>query len=255
MAEQIELLLKQLRLPAFVQHYQSVWKEAAEQGWSHPQYLTELCEKEVADRYQRRVQNWTKEAKFPRGKSFATLDLEQLDQQSKTQLIKLQQDTDWVTTADNVLLIGPSGVGKTHIAVAIGHQLIESGYRCKLFPAVALVQHLQQAKRDLQLMAAMSKLDRFRLVIIDDIGYVRKTDAETQVLFEFIAHRYESGSLLITANQPFSEWDHIFPDSMMTVAAVDRLIHHAAIINIKGESYRQKSQKQKNGINSTGQDN
>lgn len=245
MAEQIELLLKQLQLPAFVKHYQSVWKEAAAQGWSHPQYLTELSEREVADRYQRRVQSWTKEAKFPRGKSFATLDLAQLDKQSETQLIKLQRDTDWVTTADNVLLIGPSGVGKTHIAVAIGHQLIECGYRCKLFPAVALVQHLQQAKRGLELMAAMSKLDRFRLIIIDDIGYVRKTDAETQVLFEFIAHRYESGSLLITANQPFSEWDQIFPDNMMTVAAVDRLIHHAAIINIKGESYRQKNRKQK----------
>jgi|TARA_Y100000310_G_scaffold333967_1_gene412640 DNA replication protein DnaC len=244
MDEQVELLLKQLRLPAFVQHYQAVWDEAAKQGWSHPQYLTCLCEKEVADRYQRRVHNWTKEAKFPRGKSFATLDLDELDSQSKSQLIRLKQDTDWVTTADNVLLIGPSGVGKTHIAVAIGHQLIEHGYRCKFLPAVALVQHLQQAKRDLELMAAMTKLDRFRLIIIDDIGYVRKTDAETQVLFEFIAHRYESGSLLITANQPFSKWDHIFPDNMMTVAAVDRLIHHAAIINPKGESYRKKHQTQ-----------
>lgn len=245
MPEPIELLLKQLRLPAFVRHYETLWQEAAEHGWSHPEYLTCLCEKEVADRYQRRVHSWTKEARFPRGKSFATLDLKQLDEQSKTQLIKLQQDTDWATTADNVLLIGPSGIGKTHIAVATGHHLIERGFRCKLFPAVALVQHLQQAKQELQLMAAMTKLDRFRLVIIDDIGYVRKTDAETQVLFEFIAHRYESGSLLITANQPFSEWDQIFPDNMMTVAAVDRLIHHATIINLKGESYRKKQQTRK----------
>ena len=242
MFEQVELLLKQLRLPAFIRYYHEIWQEAADQGWSHPEYLMYLCEKEVADRYQRRVKNWTKEAKFPRGKSFTTLDLQPLDDQSKSQLARLQQDTDWVTTADNVLLIGPSGVGKTHIAAAIGHHLIERGYRCKFFPAVALVQQLQQAKRDLELMAAMSKLDRYGLIIVDDIGYVRKTDAETQVLFEFIAHRYESGSLIITANQPFSEWDHIFPDNMMTVAAVDRLIHHATIINLRGESYRKKHQ-------------
>ena len=103
---------------------------------------------------------------------------------------------------------------------------------------MALVQHLQQAKRDLELMAAMTKLDKYRAIVIDDIGYVKKTDAETQVLFEFIAHRYESGSLIITANQPFSQCDSIFPDSMMTVAAVDRLIHHASIMELERGSYR-----------------
>jgi len=144
-----------------------------------------------------------------------------------------------------VLLIGPSGTGKTHIASALGHKLIEQGMRCKLFPAIALVQQLQQAKRDLDLMSAMTKLDKYKVIIIDDIGYVKKTDAETHVLFEFIAHRYESGSLIITANQPFSSWDQIFPDSMMTVAAIDRLIHHASIIELEGESYRRQQQLKK----------
>ncbi|MFT7222927.1 MAG: DNA replication protein DnaC [Cellvibrionaceae bacterium] len=138
-------------------------------------------------------------------------------------LAKLQQDMDWAHKADNVLLLGPSGTGKTHVAAALGHKLIEQGVRCKRFPAIALVQHLQQAKRDLDLMTAMTRLDKYRLIIIDDIGYVKQADAETHVLFEFITHRYESGRLIITANQPFSEWDHIFPDSMMTVAAIDRL--------------------------------
>lgn len=114
------------------------------------------------------------------------------------------------------------------------------------FPAIALVQLLQQAKRDLDLMTVMTRLDKYQAIIIDDIGYVKKTDAETHVLFEFIAHRYESGSLIITANQPFSAWDNIFPDSMMTVAAIDRLIHHATIIELEGESYRKKQQLEQN---------
>jgi DNA replication protein DnaC len=114
--------------------------------------------------------------------------------------------------------------------------------------ATALVQHLQQAKQELQLMSAMTRLDKYRVMIIDDIGYVRKSDSETQVLFEFIAHRYESGSLIVTSNQPFSQWDQVFPDALMTVAAIDRIIHHATIIEIDGDSYRRKHQKQKQSI-------
>jgi DNA replication protein DnaC len=142
--------------------------------------------------------------------------------------------------AENVLLIGSSGVGKSHMAAAIAYQLIEQNVRVKWFSAVALVQSLQQAKRDLELMTAMTKLDKYRVLVIDDIDYVKKSDAETQVLFEFIAHRYMSGSLIITSNQPFSHWDHIFPDTVMTVAAIDRIIHLATIIEIQGESYRKK---------------
>jgi DNA replication protein DnaC len=158
-------------------------------------------------------------------------------------VIGLKDNTQWALQADNVLLIGPSGVGKSHIAAALGHHLIEQGIRVKWIAATALVQLLQQAKQELDLMGVMSKLDKYRVLIIDDIGYVRKTDSETQVLFEFIAHRYESGSLIITSNQPFSHWDQIFPDTLMTVAAIDRIIHHATIVEIDGDSYRKKHQK------------
>jgi DNA replication protein DnaC len=105
--------------------------------------------------------------------------------------------------------------------------------------ATALVQLLQQAKLNLQLPAALTKLDRYDLLVVDDLGYVKKTEAETSVLFEVIAHRYERKSLIVTANQPFSAWDEIFSDSMMTVAAIDRLIHHAVILEMHGESFRQ----------------
>ena len=139
-----------------------------------------------------------------------------------------------------MLLFGPSGVGKTHLAAAIGHGLIEQGVRVRYFATTALVQQLQLAREQLRQEDALHKLDRYRALILDDFGYVKKTEQETHVLFELIAHRYETGSLIITSNQPFAEWDRIFPDQMMTVAAVDRLIHHATIIEVSSDSYRRK---------------
>lgn len=122
------------------------------------------------------------------------------------------------------MLIGPFGVSRSQIAAA-------------------LVQHLQQAKEKLDLVTAMTRLDKYRVLIIDDIGYVKKTVSETQALFGFIPHRYESGNLIITSNRPFSQWDQIFLDTMMTVAAIDQIIHHATISEIDSESDRRKSQK------------
>ncbi len=238
MPETIDSLLKELKLPAFIRHYQRHQEQALAEGYGHVRYLSGLCEQEAADRYQKRVQKWTREAGLPVGKSLANLNLGEFSAVVQQQVLALKDHPEWAQRAGNVLLIGPSGVGKSHIAAAIAHQLIERNVRVKWCSAAALVQGLQQAKRDLDLMTAMTRLDKYQVLVIDDIGYVKKTDAETQVLFEFIAHRYESGSLVITSNQPFSQWDQIFPDTMMTVAAIDRIIHHASIIEIEGESYR-----------------
>lgn len=243
MTEALPVMLKELRLPAFGQHYEDYQEQAIARTWGYSQYLASLCEQEVARRFQTRVQNWTKDAKLPPGKSFATLSMNELPVSTGKKVIGLRDNTDWALQADNVLLIGPSGVGKSHIAAALGLYLIEHGIRVKWIAATALVQLLQRARKDLDLMGVMSKLDKYRVLIIDDIGYVKKTDSETQVLFEFIAHRYESGSLIITSNQPFSQWDQIFPDTLMTVAAIDRIIHHATIIEIDSDSYRKKHQK------------
>ena len=243
MTEALPIMLKELRLPAFEQHYEDYQAQAVEQSWGYNQYLAKLCEQEVARRFQTRIHNWTKEAKLPRGKSFATLAINELPKPIQQKVIGLRDNTQWALQADNVLLIGPSGVGKSHIAAALGIHLIEQGVRVKWLQATALVQLLQQARQDLDLMMVMSRLDKYRVLVIDDIGYVKKTDSETQVLFEFIAHRYESGSLIITSNQPFSHWDQIFPDTLMTVAAIDRIIHHATIVEIDGDSYRKKHRK------------
>jgi len=241
--ETLPMMLKDLRLPAFAQHYEAHQEQATEQAWGYDKYLSMLCEAEIARRYEVRIRHWTKEARLPRGKSFSTLGMDELPKAIQKKVIGLRDNTQWALQADNVLLIGPSGVGKSHIASALGLHLIEQGIRVKWFPATSLVQCLQQAKRDLDLMTVMSRLDKYRVLIIDDIGYVKKTDSETQVLFEFIAHRYESGGLIITSNQPFSHWDQIFPDTLMTVAAIDRIIHHATILEIDGDSYRRKHQK------------
>ena len=186
---------------------------------------------------------------MPAGKSFATLELESLPAVIQKKLIALREDTQWAYQHENVLLIGPSGVGKSHMAAALTVNLIEQGIRARWMSATALVQYLQQAKKSLELMGAMTKLDKYRVLVIDDVGYVRKNDSETQVLFEFIAHRYESGSLIVTSNQPFSQWDQIFPDALMTVAAIDRIIHHATILEIDAQSYRRKNRKQKRDEN------
>lgn len=243
MSEMLSLMLKELRLPTFGQYYKTYEDQATEHAWSYSQYLAALCEQEVAQRFQSRTNRWTREAKLPQGKSFATLALNDMPEAVQKKVIALRDDTQWAHQADNVLLIGPSGVGKSHVAAALGLHLIEQGIRVKWIPATALVQLLQQAKKELDLMTVMTRLDKYRALIIDDIGYVKKTDSETQALFEFIAHRYESGSLIITSNQPFSHWDQIFPDTIMTVAAIDRIIHHATIIEIDSESYRRKNQK------------
>jgi DNA replication protein DnaC len=147
----------------------------------------------------------------------------------------------WLRQTQNLLLFGTSGVGKTHLACAIGHGLLAQGIAVKCYNAMALVQQLQSAKQSLVLEKYLTKLDRYRLLIIDDIGYVKKSEQETSVLFELIAHRYESGSLLITSNQPFSQWESIFTDATMAVAAIDRLVHHSTIVEIQADSYRKQT--------------
>lgn len=236
----LEMMLKELRLTAFNQHLDDYQHQAVKNTWSYTDFLKKLCEQELAHRFQTRITNWTREAKLPAGKTFSTLDLEDLPKNIRQVVLQLKDNHQWALQADNVLLFGPSGVGKSHVACALGYQLIEKGVRVKWLTATELVQQLQVAKKNLDLMTFMTRMDKYRMLIIDDIGYVKKSDGETQVLFEFIAHRYESGSLIITSNQPFSQWDQIFPDSMMTVAAIDRVIHHAHIIEIEGESYRKK---------------
>jgi DNA replication protein DnaC len=147
----------------------------------------------------------------------------------------------WLETGANLLVFGPPGGGKSHLAAAIGLGLVENGWRVLFARTTDLVQRLQVARRELALEAAIAKLDKYHLLILDDLAYVTKDQAETSVLFELISARYERRSVLITANQPFGEWNRIFPDPAMTLAAVDRLVHHATIFELNVESYRRRA--------------
>lgn len=237
-AEALPLLLKQLSLPTMQKKWAELEQEAHDHQWRHAEYLAMLSELEVANRYQRRVERHIKESHLPRGKTLATFNFDNAKSIDRRMVEAFGDSPNWVRQANNIVIFGPSGVGKSHLAAAIGHRLIEQGVRCYFASTTALVQKLQDARKQYKLPEALARLGRFPLLILDDIGYVKKDDAETSVLFELIAERYETGSLIITANQTFSEWDTIFPDSMMTVAAIDRLVHHATIINISEESYR-----------------
>ena len=194
MSPSIELLLRELRLPQFIRYYPNACEQAKQQHWDYAQFLAFLSEKELAERYARRVSVWLHESKLPQGKTLSSWQDDQLANNIQKQLTALTQDTTWVEQANNLLLFGASGTGKTHIATAIAYWMIEQGFRAKYITAANLVQQLQTAKQQLVLISAMTKWDKYRLIILDDIGYVKKTEAETSVLFEFIAHRYESGS-------------------------------------------------------------
>ncbi|NJO93987.1 MAG: ATP-binding protein [Hydrococcus sp. RM1_1_31] len=237
----LPVLLQALRLPYMKRQWQELESLAIREGWSHAQFLLALCEGERDGRYASRVERYLKDSGLPRSKSLSNFDFSCCPTVDQGTILRLASDPFWLDRGENLLIFGPSGVGKTHIAAAIARSLIESGRRIKFTTATVLVQQLQQAKAELVLPTFLSKLERYELLVIDDLGYVKKSEAETSVLFELISHRYELKSLLITANQTFSEWDSIFADATMTVAAVDRLVHHATIIEISQESFRKKT--------------
>jgi len=236
----LPLLLKQLGLPSMAAHWENEANTAQQKHWTYPEYLTVLSDREVANRRQRRIERHIKESKLPPGKSLGSFDFSASNTINAAQITALADNTSWVKQANNVIIFGPSGVGKSHLAAAIAYRLIEQGIRALFMQTTMLVQKLQQARNEYCLPEAIAKLSRIPLLVLDDISYVKKNESETGVLFELIADRYESQSLVITSNQPFGEWDQIFPDNVMAVAAIDRLVHHAAIINIEGESYRKR---------------
>lgn len=237
----LALLLAELRLPAIKQVWTDLAVQADKEGWPAARFLAALAEHEMAERSRRRIERHLAEAKLPPGKTLDTFDFEAVPVISKAQVMALAAGDAWLNQGANLILFGPPGTGKSHLAAALGHTLIENGWRVLFTRTTDLVQRLQIARRELVLEAAIAKLDKYHLLILDDLAYVTKDQAETSLLFELIGARYERRSLLVTANQPFGQWGKIFPDQAMTLAVVDRLVHHATIFEMNVESYRRRT--------------
>ncbi|WP_299822428.1 IS21-like element helper ATPase IstB [uncultured Jannaschia sp.] len=249
-AGRLTLLLTELRLPATKAMWPQIAEQADKEGWPAARFLAALTEHELAERDRRRIERHLAEARLLPGKTLETFEFEALPMISKAQVMAVTAGDGWLDQGANLLMFGPPGGGKSHLASAIGLALIENGWRVLFTRTTDLVQKLQVARRELGLEAAINRLDRYHLLILDDLAYVAKDQAETSVLFELIGARYERRSMLITANQPFGEWGKIFPDPAMTLAAVDRLVHHATIFELNVESYRRRAaveQKRKRG--------
>lgn len=237
----LTLILNDLRLPAIKQSWPAFAKRADKEGWPAARFLAALAEHEIAERDRRRIERHLLEARLPPGKTLDGFEFEAVPMISKAHVMALCAGDGWINNGANLILLGGPGGGKTHLASAIGLALIENGWRVLFARTSDLVQKLQIARRELALEAAINRLDRFHLLILDDLAYVSKDQAETSVLFELISARYEHRSTLITANRPFGEWGQVFPDPAMTLAAVDRLVHHATIFEINVDSYRRRA--------------
>ena len=235
------IMLNELRLPTIKTLWPRFAQTADREGWPAARFLAAIAEHELAERANRRVERHLAEAHLPPGKTLDSFAFEAVPMISKAQVMAMAAGDSWLAKGANVLMFGPPGGGKSHLAAAIGLALIENGWRVLFTRTTDLVQKLQVARRELQLEAAIAKLDKFDLLILDDLAYVTKDQAETSVLFELISARYERRSILITANQPFGEWNRVFPDPAMTLAAVDRLVHHATIFELNVESYRRRA--------------
>jgi DNA replication protein DnaC len=240
-ASRLTLLLNELRLPAIKQLWQQFAERSDKEGWPAARFLMALAEHEVAERDRRRIERHLGAAKLPAEKILDNFDFTAVPMISKAQVSALCAGDGWLDKGANLLLFGPPGGGKSHLAAAIGLSLIEKGWRVLFTRTSDLVQRLQIARREFGLEAAIQRLDRYHLLILDDLVYVTKDQAETSVLFELISTRYERRSLLITANQPFGEWGKVFQDPAMTLAAVDRLVHHATIFEMNVESFRRRT--------------
>jgi len=233
----LRLLLRSFKLKGFSDNYALVAEQADKAGMSYETFLYELAKVEADERRDRRVDRLRKQSGLPREKRLDTFDFDRVPSVPK-RVVQSLCDGSLLDRAENVLAFGGPGTGKSHLIWGIGHELVSRGRSVLAVPAYALVQRLIGAKRALRLPQELKRLDRFDALIIDDLGYVQQEREEMDVIFTLFAERYERRSMLITSNLVFSKWDQIFKDAMTTAAAIDRLVHHARILELNVESYR-----------------
>jgi len=229
--------LKALKLPTFLREHQKLARQCAAEGMDHVRYLARLVELELIDRERRMVERRIKAAKFPTVKSLDSFDFSAIPKLNKMQVLELAR-CEWIERRENVIALGPSGTGKTHIALGLGLAACQKGMSVSFTTAAALVNELMEARDERRLLRFQKQMAAVKLLLVDELGFVPLSKTGAELLFELISHRYERGSTLITSNLPFDEGTETFGSERLTGALLDRLTHHVSILEMNGESYR-----------------
>ena len=240
----LEHHLKQLRLPTFLREYDKVARQCATESVDYPRYLLRLTEQELLDRERRATERPIHQARFPVVKSLDTFEFLAIPAVNKALVLELAR-CEFLLRRENVLLLGNSGTGKTHLALALGLSACQRGHRVRFTTAAAMVHELLEARDEKRLLRYQKQMAGYELLIVDELGFVPLSKSGAELLFEVFSQRYERGSTLVTSNLPFQEWTEVFGSERLTGALLDRLTHHVHILEINGESFRLKQSKRK----------
>jgi DNA replication protein DnaC len=233
----LDHITKQLRLPTIARQYRSLAREAEERNLSYEEYLLALLESESQTREENQRQRRLKQATFPVQKTLDTYDFSLMPSLNRNRFITLAKG-DFVDKKENIILLGSSGTGKTHLAISLGIEMVQNGYKTKFITASELVEELLMANAEHKLGVFEKKWLKFDVIIVDELGYVPFSKTGAELLFQFFSSRYERASVIITTNLEFAEWTNLFGDEKMTTALLDRLTHRSHIHLLNGESYR-----------------
>jgi DNA replication protein DnaC len=236
--------LKALKLPTFLREYDKLARQCAAEGIDHTGYLLRLCELELIDRERRLVERRIRQARFPATKSLDSFDFAALPSLNKMLVLELAR-CDYIARRENVIALGPSGTGKTHVALGLGLAACQRGLAVGFTTAAMLVHELLEARDEKRLLRLQKQLEAYRLLIIDELGYVPLSTTGAELLFETFSRRYERGAVIVTSNLPFDEWTSVFGAERLTGALLDRLTHHVHILELNGESYRLRHSKRR----------
>jgi DNA replication protein DnaC len=239
--------LKVLKLPTFLREYDKLAQQCAAEGVDHTRYLLRLSELELLDRERRLIERRIHQARFPAVKSLDSFDFTAIPALNKMLVLELARCA-YIERRENVIALGPSGTGKTHVALGLGLAACQKGLSVGFTTAAALVHELLEARDERRLLRLQKQLAAYRLLILDELGYVPLSPSGAELLFEVFGQRYECGAVLVTSNLPFDEWTSVFGSERLTGALLDRLTHHVHILEMNGESYRLKASRQRHSL-------